>query len=324
MKNTLETRLGLFILLAMLAGWFIIETIGATDFFRGGLHLKARFNNIQELKVGDPVKMAGVPVGKVEHIQLAENKVEVLLKLNNKEAIVHTDSKATVKFAGLLGQNYVALDFGSATAPKLLDNQTIETTEQPDLSAIMVKIDDVATGVQNLTKSFSGDKIDNILGPLVQFMKENNPRIGAILANVQAISSQVAEGKGTIGKLVSDESLYTTAQSSLTNLESAVQEIKLTVTQARSVMEQVNAGQGTIGKLIKDDSLYNNTAATMKNFKDMTDKMNSGQGTIGKLVNDQEFYKNAKLSLQKLDKATEGLEDSGPLSILGQLVTTLF
>ena len=42
-----------------------------------------------------------------------------------------------------------------------------------------------------------------------------------------------------------------------------------------------------------------------------------GPGTIGKLVNDQEFYKNAKLSLQKVDKAADGLEDQGPLSVIG-------
>jgi len=46
-------------------------------------------------------------------------------------------------------------------------------------------------------------------------------------------------------------------------------------------------------------------------------KINQGQGTVGKLVNDQEFYKNAKLSLQKLDKAADGLEDTGPLSVIG-------
>jgi len=47
-------------------------------------------------------------------------------------------------------------------------------------------------------------------------------------------------------------------------------------------------------------------------------------GNIGKLINDQEFYRNAKLTLQKLDQATEGLEDSGPLSVLGTIVGKLF
>jgi len=323
MKNTLETRLGMFIALAMVAGFIIIEVLGGLDLFNRGYHLRAQFANIQDLKVGAPVKMAGVPVGKVDKIRLAENKVEVVLKLG-KDTPVHTDSKATVKTVSLMGQNYVAIEFGSPSAPRLIDDSLMESAEQPDFSAIMAKLDDVATGVQNLTKSFSGDKIDNILGPLVQFMKENNPRIGAILANVQAISSQVAEGKGTIGKLVNDDSFYTSAQASLTNLQGAVEEIKLAVAQARGMVDQVNAGQGTIGKLLKDDTLYADAASMMKNMKEMTDKMNSGQGTIGKLVNDQEFYKNAKLSLQKLDKATEGLEDTGPLSIIGQVVTTLF
>ena len=53
-------------------------------------------------------------------------------------------------------------------------------------------------------------------------------------------------------------------------------------------------------------------------------KVNQGQGTVGKLVNEQELYKNAKLTLQKLDQTTEGLEDQGPLSVLGLAVGTLF
>jgi phospholipid/cholesterol/gamma-HCH transport system substrate-binding protein len=53
-------------------------------------------------------------------------------------------------------------------------------------------------------------------------------------------------------------------------------------------------------------------------------KVNNGQGSVGKLVNDQEFYRNAKLTLQKLDKATEGLEDQGPLSVLGIVANNLF
>jgi phospholipid/cholesterol/gamma-HCH transport system substrate-binding protein len=52
--------------------------------------------------------------------------------------------------------------------------------------------------------------------------------------------------------------------------------------------------------------------------------MNRGDGTIGKLINDDSTLNNVKLSLQKLDKATESLEDTGPLSILGTMVNSLF
>ena len=61
----------------------------------------------------------------------------------------------------------------------------------------------------------------------------------------------------------------------------------------------------------------------MTNLNSILLKVNQGNGTVGKLVNDQEFYKNAKLSLQKLDKAADGLEDTGPMSVLGTMVNSL-
>jgi phospholipid/cholesterol/gamma-HCH transport system substrate-binding protein len=323
MKNTLETRLGMFVALAIIAGFIIVELIGGLNRFAPGIHVKARFNNIQELKVGDAVKMAGVPVGGVEKVSLVDNKVELVLRLN-KNTPVHTDSKATVRFAGLMGQNYIAIDFGTPAAPLIEDNAILATTEQPDLNALMAKLDEAASGVQNLTKSFTGDKIDNLLGPFTDFMRQNNTRLTAIIGNVQNITGQISSGNGTVGKLIYDQSLYNTAQTAVTNLQDAAGEIKLTIATAHNVIDQVNAGQGSLGKLVKDDKLYNETTASMTNLKEILQKINNGNGTVGKLVNDQEFYKDAKLSLQKLDKATESLEDTGPLSLLGSLVTTLF
>ena len=61
----------------------------------------------------------------------------------------------------------------------------------------------------------------------------------------------------------------------------------------------------------------------MTNLNQILLKVNQGNGTVGKLVNDQEFYKNAKLSLQKLDKAADSLEDTGPLSVIGTMLSNL-
>ncbi|HWF18745.1 MAG TPA: MlaD family protein, partial [Verrucomicrobiae bacterium] len=242
MKNTIESRLGIFLFLAVVAAILIMEIIGP-DLFRPGYRVRARFGNIHELKVGDPVKMAGVPVGRVEKLSLAtnESKVEVELRLN-KNTPVHTDSKATVKSAGLTGQNYVSLDFGSPTAPLLEPNELLATTEQPDLNDMMAKLDQAAAGVENLTKSFTGDKIDNLLGPFTDFMRQNNPRLTAIIGNFQNISSQIAKGEGTVGKLIYDQSLYNSATAAITNLQDTANEIKSTVAQAHGIIDQVNAG----------------------------------------------------------------------------------
>ncbi|HVU28315.1 MAG TPA: MlaD family protein [Verrucomicrobiae bacterium] len=315
MKNSLETKLGVFVILAILAAIFIIETLGGSELFHPGYRLTALFDNVQALKPGDSVKMAGVEIGRVENIELTDQKVKVTLKLNH-DAIVKTDSKAVIKFTGLGGQNFVSIGFGSPDAPRAVENTVLETQEQPDLNTIMSKLDSVATGVQNLTKSFTGDKIDNLLGPLTDLIRQNTGRISMTLSNIESISSQVAGGQGTVGKLIYDQSFYNSAMATVSNLED-------TAVSARDILNTVTNGQGTLGKLLTDDTFYKSATASMTNLNQILLKINQGQGTVGKLVNDQEFYKNAKLSLQKLDKAADSLEDQGPLSVVGIIVGNL-
>ena len=112
MKNTLETRLGVFFALALIAAFIILEMLGGGSFLKKGYRVHGLFANVQELKVGDKVKLAGVQVGQVEKIHLTNNQVKVTMKLD-RDADVRTDSKATIKFTGLMGENFVALDFGS-------------------------------------------------------------------------------------------------------------------------------------------------------------------------------------------------------------------
>ena len=330
MRNTLETRLGLFFAMALIAAFIILEMVGSLDLFKKGYTLNTRFKNVQDLKVGDPVKMAGVQIGRVDSIMLDTNRVRVTFRVN-PGAEVKTDSKASIQFTGLMGQNFLSLDFGTPDAPKASPGTTLEAKEQADLSQLMAKLDDVANGIQNVTKSFTGEKIDNLLGPITDFVKQNSPALTATIGNMKTISDQIAEGKGTVGRLINEDTLYVSALAAVTNLESTASEIKVTIADARTVLDsakktvdQINSGQGTIGKLVKDEKLYNESTEAVTNLKEILQKINRGQGSVGKLVNDESLLKNVKLSLQKLDKATEGLEDTGPLSVLGTAVNSLF
>ncbi|HEY5915646.1 MAG TPA: MlaD family protein [Verrucomicrobiae bacterium] len=326
MRNTLETRLGIFVALAVISAVVLIEIVGGLELFQRGYHVKAAFDTAQDLQKDARVKLAGVEIGRVENIALdpANNKIVVTMKLHAKPGVVKTDSTATIKFTGLLGQNFVSLDFGSPDAPPAEEGSVLATHEQTDLSGMMAKIDKVATGVENLTKSFTGEKIENLLGPFTDFLKANREPLTATIANLQAVSSQIAQGQGTVGKLLYKDDLYNAAYASVTNLEDVATQIKATVADARKVVDQVNSRQGTVGKLFYDEALYRETTESMATLREILQKINQGQGTVGKIVNDQELYKNAKMTLQKLDKATEGLEDQGPLSVMGILVNNLF
>ena len=182
-----------------------------------------------------------------------------------------------------------------------------------------------------MTKSFSGEEFSKLLGPFTDFIKQNQPKLAIILGNLQNISTEVAEGRGTVGKLIRDDTLYQTALSTVTHLDAAVVDVKplaedarAAVAEARQMIAGMNKGEGTVGKLLKDDKLYTETTAGMVNLKEILQKINGGTGTVGQLVNDGAFLKNVKLTLQKVDKATEGLEDTGPLSVLSSVIGNLF
>jgi phospholipid/cholesterol/gamma-HCH transport system substrate-binding protein len=329
MKNTLETRLGIFFALALIVAVIILEMIGAADFFRGGYKITGSFKNVQDLKKGELVKMAGVEIGRVENIELEGSRAKVSMKIQKRYEI-KTDAKAVIKFAGLMGQNFVSIEGGSLGAPRI-ESGSIETEEQPDLSSLMTKLEGVASGVENLTKSFSTDNLSTLLGPLTDFVKQNSGPLTAMIGNMRTVSDNIVTSKGSVGKLINDDALYNAAYSTVTNLQLATTDIKSLTGQAegmigqvRGLVDQINNGQGTLGKLAKDEALYRESALAMTNLREILEKMNKGQGSVGKLINDESFLKNAKLSLQKLDKATDSLEDQGPLSVLGLVIGSLF
>ncbi len=327
MRNTLETRLGLFVALALITAFIILEMVGGTRFFKRGYRVSALFNSVQELTVGSPVKMAGVPIGRVENVGFKDSKVEVAMKID-RGYVVKTDSKASIRFTGLMGQNFVAIDFGSENAPRVEDGQTIASVEQPDFNALMARLDEAATGIQNITKTFTGDKPDNLIGPLMNFIKDNREPLTATIANFKSVSDQIAQGKGTVGKLIHDDALYTAALTTVSNVTQTVtqtgDEARQTLADARKIVARVNAGEGTVGRLLADDALYREATNSMTNLREILQKVNNGQGTAAKIINDPALYKNANMTLQKVDKATESLEDQGVLSVVGIAVGRLF
>ncbi|MBX3734598.1 MAG: MCE family protein [Verrucomicrobiae bacterium] len=330
MKSSLETRLGVFFALVVLAAFIIFELLGGASLLRRGTEYRARFNTVRDLKVGDPVRLAGVPVGRVRSVGLRENQVEITLQLDTG-APVRTDSVASIQFTGLMGQNFVALSFGSENAPLAASGALLETREQADLADLMSRLDSVAGGVESLTRSFSGEEISKLLGPLTDFIKQNQSNINSTLDNLAVMTTEMAGGRGTFGKLIMDPTLYEGAVSAVTNMSSALadaqplaEDARAMVADLRKLAGNLERGEGTLGKLMTDPALFDETTGAMTNFKEIMEKINQGKGSVGELVNDASFLRNIKLTLQKVDKATESLEDTGPLSVLGTAVGTLF
>lgn len=351
MKGSLETKLGVFFALSAVAAVLLIELSGGIDVFQETYLLHADFKSVKQLKEGDPVKMAGVSIGRVASFDFVGDKVRVTMNIN-LDRKVQTDAIAGIQaYGGLVGANFVTILMGTAPSTFTIDG-VMETEEAPDINVIMKKLNNVAGGIEGLTKSFNGDTIQNVLGPMTDFLKQNNPRITAILGDMQVVSSNLVAGRGTLGRFMTDASFYTASYTTMTNLNLTVSDarqilakaqnsldkatatfdeaqsifgdLKLTLQGARATIDKVNSNEGSLGLLLNDDKFYSEITLSLSNLHEILEKINQGEGSAGKLVNDDSLYQNAKMTLQKLDKATEGLEDTGPLSILGTAVNKLF
>ncbi|MFM8877936.1 MAG: MlaD family protein [Verrucomicrobiota bacterium] len=323
MKNSLETRLGIFFARVFVAAFVLFEMVGGGRFFAAGIPIKARFNTAGDLKVGDPVKLAGVDIGRVQAIRIADGKVEVSMTVE-PAAGVRTDSRASIKFTGLMGQNFVGIDFGKLESPVVSTGAVLESREQPDMAAIMAKLESAADGMQNMTKSFSGEEFTKLLGPMTDMIKDNQPRIASILSNIDSMTTGMNKGEGTMGRLMKEDTLYVQTLQAVTNLIASTEDLKVTLSNARQMVSDMNSGKGTIGRLLVDDSLFRETTNMLTNLRQVAEKINRGDGTVGKLLNDDAFLRNLKLTLQKVEKATETLEDAGPLQVIGTSAGSIF
>jgi len=111
-------------------------------------------------------------------------------------------------------------------------------------------------------------------------------------------------GKGSIGKLVADDTLYN--------------HINDTVAKLDSMATQLDEGKGTIGKLLKDETLANNLNQSVANADQLLADINAGKGGLGMIAKDPQFAAKLRDTVDKLDSLLNRV-DSGQGTI-GQLV----
>jgi phospholipid/cholesterol/gamma-HCH transport system substrate-binding protein len=118
-SRTLNLGTGSFVLLGFAALFFLTTQTtsrGLSIFGPARYEVIAKFDNIGDLKVGAPVSMSGVEVGRVAKIDFDSNeyKAVVLLRLNARYNKIPTDSDASIYTQGLLGGKFIGLTAGGA------------------------------------------------------------------------------------------------------------------------------------------------------------------------------------------------------------------
>jgi len=331
MNNAQMTaRVGLFFLLGIALIWVVLESLsGEGPLFREkGYNLVATFDDLKQLKAGDEIRIAGVKVGTVRSTRLAGRQAQAVLEIT-PDVVIAADSTAAVAMAGMLGGNYVAIESGKSPTA-LAAGAEIGTKPSVDLNAIMTQLGSLGDELKS-TLSSVGQSLGTTAGQggglfqkIDRLVTENQANVTKSIDNLQAITTEVRNGQGTIGKLVHDPKAYDELVAAIADIRKAAAEANVFLADTRGVVDQVKSGKGAIGTLLYDDKTAADLRLAVQNFRDLSTKLNSGQGTLGKLLSDDSLYRDAQGVIKKADRALGSMEDQGPITAVGVVAGKLF
>jgi phospholipid/cholesterol/gamma-HCH transport system substrate-binding protein len=288
-----ELKIGLVSIFAIVMASLLIFFLTApTGFFWQRYSIKTVIANSAGIREGAPVRLAGVVVGSVTALDFIGDRVEVTMVVGKGNQPRITDSSlASVGSVSLLGDS--AIDISSASGG----------TPVPEWGYVRSA---PATGS---------------LGDVTQ-------RAGATLEEMTGLLEDVRAGRGTLGRLVTDEALY----QEMTRLVAAAEEVAANINRGRGTLgrlasnpaaarsleasledlqamtARIRAGEGSLGKLLQDDALARSLTSMTSNLDSVTARINKGEGTAGKLVTDDQLYTRLNSMADRLDRVMATLQ----------------
>jgi len=301
-----QLRVGITVIIASLTlGFLLFLMSGTSGLLTPRITVKAYFDNAEGLRPGAPVRLSGVDIGNVSRIRIVSSKdkqltpVGVTMKISTKyNDSMRRDSEISLETAGVLGETYLDIDSSQAVGGLLQDGDTLSTQVHPDFNQVVRASQSTLQNMDALLKR--ADRIlafaesgKGSLGKLIYDPTLYN-RFSLTIADFQKIVEQVGNGEGSLGRLISRNDAY--------------DKFLATLDKMNSIIDDMQQGKGTAGRFLKDPSIYNNANDTIANLKKITDDINAGKGTIGKLSKDEELAKKLDTTLTKLSELTTRLE----------------
>lgn len=247
-SRTTETVVGLFILLGLAVISVLVFTIaGKQKLFESHYRLTALFSQVGGLKVGSPVRLAGLEVGNVESLDFtADGKVLAVLSIQTRyQEQIRGDSLATISSVGILGDKSVEIMIGSKEKMAIPDGARIQSKDPFDiagvvdqLSPMVAKVDEILTHLSKITGEFSMGKI-----PMADTMQHAN-----------SILKKVDEGKGSVGSAVNDPALYKEFVALVRSGNEAAEELKKTLTRIEAASADLPNLMGSTKRAMEDFS----------------------------------------------------------------------
>jgi phospholipid/cholesterol/gamma-HCH transport system substrate-binding protein len=300
-KNTRAVTVGIFIFLALaifIAG--VLTLGGQRKTFGNMIEAKAIFNDVNGLQAGNNIWFAGVKIGTVKDIKFNPyGQVEVGLNIEEKsKQFIRSDAKAKIGTDGLIGNKIIVLYGGTQQAPPIKEGDVLRV--------------DSAVGMDEMMNT----------------LQANNKNLLDITSDFKVVSKKLAEGQGSIGKLLNDETLANALQAAVNNLNRASVNAAQLTNNISAYTSKLQKKGSLANDLVTDTIVFNrlrssvaefqNVAATandvVANLKSATStlntNLNSANSPAGVLLNDQQSAENLKAILKNLESGTKKLDEN--------------
>jgi len=281
-----ELKIGIMSVVALLiAGALILALGGEGGFFWQRYNLKVKFANAGGVQRGSPVRVSGVTVGSVKELEFIGSEVEMALELReDMQERVRTTSRATIGSVSLLGEGAVDINATTTGQPIPEWGYVPSNPPPPQLSDVTAGANKGITELTALITDIRAGK-----GTVGKLMTDEQlyAELRQFTSAAREVTEGLSSGKGTLGQLLNNPESARQLENSLKNLT--------------EITNKINAGQGSIGQLMNDPALAKNLTAVTANFESISSRLSKGEGTMGQLMNNDSLYK-------RLDAVTTNLE----------------
>jgi len=313
-----EARVGIFVLLGLIVLTFFTFRVSKWGLIaEKGYRLTVDFDTASGLEPKSDVKMAGVPIGKVEEIQLVGNRARLVMRIRPGIRIP-IDSVGSIQTQGLLGEKYIEILPGKDTQSNLpAGGQVANTLSPTNLDEIVRKLstigDDVKKFTEALSSTFGTEEGKKALSDILRdvrattaslrtVLQGNEQRFGRIVANIDRLSADLSDISAT-----NKEDVRATIANLRAFSDTLKNETPGLVAKLEEMSERVSGVVGDNRENLKESiQNFKTASARLDNTLDAAGKVmakiDRGEGTLGKLVNDNAVHTSLTDSLDGISR----------------------
>ncbi|MEO7217172.1 MAG: MlaD family protein [Gemmatimonadaceae bacterium] len=267
---------------------FAVVKLGqAARLFSRRYSLYAFIPNASGLRVGGQVTVAGQLAGSISNIEFLPVDNDTMRNLRvtvqvdeDLQQQVRLDSRVMLRNQGLLGDRFFDITPGTPRFRALHEGDTLTLGPSVDYDVMILRASTVLADVAGLTHELRGitQSVAQGKGTVGKLLTDRQlyDRLNSTLASTSNLLTRLQNPNGSMGRLLDDPQLYT----GLTGM----------VLQVDSLMTRLNSGQGTAGKLLRDDSLYSSLVTVTARADSLIGSLRNGNGTASKFLSDTTLY----------------------------------